>query len=122
MKTKTLNSKTLTALAIMAFLSVAAPTYATDFFPLDVWEELEIWEQNNGELYATVTEASGVPMSMDTGKLEIDHTSFPFDVLKEINDLGGIDWNGWEAFNKGYGGTNENKTNPYWYPEEYRTP
>ena len=122
MKRKTLNLKTLTVLAIITFLSITVPTYAADFFPLDVWEELENWEQNSGEGYATVSEAYGAPMSMDLEKDEIVHTSFPFDVLKEINDLGGIDWNNWDAFNVGYGSTNEKKTNPYWYPEEYRTP
>ena len=122
MKRKTLNLKTLTVLVIIACLSITVPAYAADFFPLDVWEELETWEQNNGEVYATVAEGYGAPVSMDTGKAEIVHTSFPFDVLKEINDLGGIDWKDWGAFDVGYGSTNEKETNPYWYPEEYRTP
>jgi len=122
MKRKTVNSKTLTSLAITAFLCITVPTFAADFFPLDVWEELETWEQNDGELYATATETYSAPMSMDLREVEIVHTSFPFDVLKEINDLGGIDWNDWKAFNVGYSHTNDKETNPYWYPEEYRTP
>ena len=68
MKRKTLNLKTLTVLAIIACLSITVPANAADFFPLDVWEELETWEQNNGEVYATVAEAYGAPMSMDYGK------------------------------------------------------
>jgi hypothetical protein len=122
MKRKTLNSKALTAFAITAFLIITVPTYAAEFFPLDVWEELENWEQNNGRIYVTLTEAYSEPRSMDLEKVEAVHTSFPFDVLKEINDLGVIDWNDWEAFNVGSGGTNQKKTNPYWYPEEYRAP
>jgi len=122
MKRKSLNSKTLTALAIMAFLSVTVPTYAADSFLLDVWEGLEIWEQNNGEVYVTVTDTYSEPMSMNLEKVKIVHTSFLFDDLKEINELGGIDGNDWDAFNVRYGGVNEKKTNPYWYPEEYRTP
>ena len=122
MKRKSLNSKTLTALAIMAFLSITVPTYAADSFLLDVWEGLEIWEQNNGEVYVTVTDTYSEPMSMNLEKVKIVHTSFLFDDLKEINELGGIDGNDWEAFNVRYGGANEKKTNPYWYPEEYRTP
>lgn len=122
MKTKTVNSKTLTALAIMAFLGITVPTYAADFFPLDIWEELETWELNNGEVYATATETYSAPMSMGSENVEIAHTSFPFDVLKEINDLGDIDWKDWKALDVKYGGTSEKKTNPYWMPEEYRTP
>jgi hypothetical protein len=73
-------------------------------------------------VYATVTDAYGVPMSMGMEKVEIVHTAFPFDVLMEINDLGGIDWNDWDALDVGYGDTDKNETNPYWYPEELRTP
>ena len=70
MKRKTLNSKALTALAITAFVIITVPTYAADSVLLDVWEGLEIWEQNNGEVYVTVTEAYSEPMSMNLEKVE----------------------------------------------------
>lgn len=122
MKRKSLTLKTLTAIAFMAFFSITVSTYAADSFLLDVWEGLEIWEQNNGEVYVTVTEAYSETMSMNLDKVKIVHTSFLFDDLKEINELDGIDWHDWEVLNVRYGGVNEKKTNPYWYPDEYRTP
>jgi hypothetical protein len=54
----------------MAFLSISITAYAADFFPLDVWEDLEVWEQNSGEVYATAAEAYSEPMSRGLGKVE----------------------------------------------------
>ena len=45
MKTTGFKPKIVTVLATLSFLSISVPTIAADFFPLDVWEEIEAWEQ-----------------------------------------------------------------------------
>ncbi len=49
--------KLIAVLASVTCLSVAVPTYASDFFPLDLWEEMANWQPNNGVVQETAIEA-----------------------------------------------------------------
>ena len=123
MKTTGLIPKVMTVLATLAFLSISSPTIVSDFFPLDVWEEIEAWEQTTMAALdpdiAVQNEAT--PFGVDDA--EMVNVSFPFDVWEELNDHGGNDWSAlknWKAFNLNYGTAKEDRTNPYWMPEELR--
>jgi len=123
MKTTGLIPKIMTVLATLAFLSISSPTIVSDFFPLDVWEEIEAWEQTTMAALdpdiAVHNEAK--PLAVDDA--EMVNASFPFDVWEELNDHGGNDWSAlknWKAFNLNYGTAKEDRTNPYWMPEELR--
>ena len=123
MKTTGLIPKVMTVLATLAFLSISSPTIVSDFFPLDVWEEIEAWEQTTMAALdpdiAVHNEAK--PLAVDDA--EMVNASFPFDVWEELNDHGGNDWSAlknWKAFNLNYGTAKEDRTNPYWMPEELR--
>jgi hypothetical protein len=125
MKITGLKPKALTVLVTLALLSVSAPTLAADFLPLDVWEEMEAWEFH---LTASLNpDAAGTIETIPKGMAEVEkvHLSFPFDVGKELNDLGGIKGrkrNDWKAVKLTNGTLKEDYTNPYWMPEEFRTP
>jgi len=123
MKTTGLIPKIMTVLATLAFLSISSPTIVSDFFPLDVWEEIEAWEQTTMAALdpdiAVHNEAK--PLAVDDA--EMVNASFPFDVWEELNDHGGNDWSAlknWKAFNLNYGTAKEDRMNPYWLPEELR--
>lgn len=122
MKRKIFNSKTMTALTIVGFLNIAIPTYAEDHSFLDTWEELETWVQNYGEKYATVAEAYNEQVPMSLEKVEAARTPSLISGLKETNDFDGINLTDLKALNLESNLINVNKTNPYQYPEEYRTP
>ncbi|MDX2453724.1 hypothetical protein [Desulfosarcina sp.] len=123
MKTTGFKPKIVTVLATLAFFSISAPTIVSEFFPLDVWEEIEAWEQTTMAALdpdiAVHNEAT--PLVVDDA--EMVNASFPFDVWEELNDHGGNDWSAlknWKAFNLNYGTAKEDRTNPYWLPEELR--
>jgi hypothetical protein len=119
MKRTPLPSRILTAVAVAAFLSIAVPAYAADFFPLDVWQEMQAWEQANGAEDEKLMPAYRQPIPVDGDTGEGVHLSFPFDVWAALNALGGIDGDNMKAFSVSYDSPERNKTNPYWYPEEY---
>jgi hypothetical protein len=123
MKRKTLTSKRLVTLVILAMVGVAVPTQAGDFFPLDVWEVMGTWQPNPAAVYLTMAKAYRQPMSMEPNRVEKVSPSFPFDVWKELNDLDGIDANRINAFVIGYAArSGERNPNPYWLPEELNAP
>ena len=124
MKTTGLKLKTVTVLATLAFLSISVQTIAADFIPLDVWEEIEAWEQTitAGLDPDSVGYDQTMPMGIDDA--EMVNASFPFDVWEELNDLGDIYWRmvkNWNAFNLNYGTAKEDTTTPYGMPEAYKT-
>ena len=115
MKRSYQRSKTISVLAILVFFSVLSNGFASsDFFPIDIWEELDAWEQNINTIYGFKVESS-----------KLSSESFPFDVNEELNNMGGIELLNFKKFGQHkikYGNKKEDKTNPYWMPEEYRTP
>ena len=123
MKTTGLIPKIMTVLATLAFLSISSPTIVSDFFPLDVWEEIEAWEQTTMAALDPDIAVHNETIPLGVDDAEMVNASFPFDVWKELNDLGGNDWSAlknWKAFNLNYGTAKEDRTNPYWMPEELR--
>jgi hypothetical protein len=85
MKRLAKRTQKLSVLVSLVFVIFASSSMAADFFPLDVWEELTASEPDNA---AT---AYSEPAQRDMNKVEMAHTNFPFDVQKELNDLGGGD-------------------------------
>ena len=123
MKTTGLIAKIMTVLATLAFLSISSPTIVSDFFPLDVWEEMDAWEQTTMAALDPDIAVNDQTMPQGLDNAEMVNASFPFDVWEELNDLGGNDWSAlknWKAFNLNYGTAKEDRTNPYWLPEELR--
>jgi hypothetical protein len=120
-----LKLEMLTVLATLAFLIISAPAIGAEYFPLDVWEEMEAWEPTT---YAALDPDIAVyheTAPMGVGDAERVNASFPFDVWEELNYLDVTDWSAlknWKAFDLEYGTAKEDTTNPYWIPEEYRTP
>ena len=123
MKTTGFKPKKVTVLATLAFLSISVPTIAADFFPLDVWEEIVAWELTTMAALDPDIAVRSETIQLGVYDADMVDASFPFDVWKELNDLGGIDWGAmknWKAFNLNYGTSKEDRTNPYWMPEELR--
>ena len=123
MKTTGFKPKIVTVLATLAFLSISVPTIAADFFPLDVWEEIEAWEQTTMAALDPDIAVHNETIPLGVDDAEMVNASFPFDVWKELNDLGSSDWSALKnrkAFNFNDGTAKENRTNPYWLPEELR--
>jgi hypothetical protein len=100
--------KMLLALAIVVFTS---PSLAADFFPLDVWEALTAMGGSHADAYSE-------PMPMAMNKVEMAHTNFPFDVQKELNDLGRVDWSVYSAYLSKTIASRVDAPNPYWVPDE----
>lgn len=119
MKRKTLILETLTALVIMTFMGVTVPISASDFFPHDIWEELETWEQNNVVAYGTANEAARQVEQMKLNNAGVAQLSFPFDVWAELDDLEVSNGQDVKSFSES---SAAKKMNPYWLPEEYRAP
>ena len=123
MKATGFKPKIVTVLATLAFFSISSPTIVSDFFPLDVWEELEAWEQTTMAALDPDIAVHNETIPLGVDNAEMVDTSFSFDVWKELNDLGGNDSSAlknWKAFNLNYGTAKEDRTNPYWLPEELR--
>lgn len=120
MKRSDQGIKTISVLAILACLIVPFQVLATDYFPLDVWEEMESWEQNKVTVDATNVGAYDSTNMIEDASL---NKMFPFDVQGELDKLGGIEWVTFENRKVNYinyGTLRENKSNPYWMPEELR--
>ncbi|BBO71903.1 hypothetical protein DSCA_58330 [Desulfosarcina alkanivorans] len=122
MKKTGLTSRTLAALMIMQLAGVAVPVmHASDYFPLDVWEEMAAW-QPGSVADERLTGRDGPPMSIKGYGLETVQTSFPFDVWKELNDLGSMGAPRADTFDVGYGRSEKYIPVPYWLPEELHVP
>ncbi len=122
MKRKILSLKAFTTLAIMTFMGIALPVAASDYFPIDIWEEMESWESKDGAVYILTNQGIDQLKSKNFHNLDVVHASFPFDVRDALDDLGGTDLHHIKAFSES-NGTSAGKTmNPYWLPEEYRSP
>ena len=117
MKATGFKPKIVTVLATLTFFSISVPASAADFFPLDFWEELEAWEQTTMAALDPDIAVHNEAIPLGADDAEMVNASFPFDVWKELNDLGGKDW---KALNLNYGPAKEDRTNPYWLPEELR--
>ena len=114
MKRSHQRSKTISVLAILVYFSVPSHGLVADFFPLDVWEEMDVWEQKIDTNHGFKVESS-----------KLSNKLFPFNVSEELNNMGEIQLLNFKNFgqhNIKYGTKKEDKTNPYWMPEEYRTP
>ena len=123
MKRSDQRSKTISVLAVIVFLSVPFNVFAADFFPLDVWEEIEFWEQNKVTATVNDVEAYSEPQEAVLTMNSVTSKMFPFDVQAELNELGGVQWatlKNWSTYNTNYGTTREDRINPYWIPEELR--
>lgn len=82
-----------------------------DFFPIDVWEEMEDWNQKKDTVSMDRMGTNSQSTEMKIQKIEFVHTNFPFDVLKEISALDG-------TISKKNKKIKMKKVNPYWLPEE----
>ena len=113
MKTTCWSATSAAALAVAVLVSMVAAASAADFFPLDVWAEMEPWEHAGGSLHVAAVEAYSEPLS---ATVEPAPAAFPFDVHAALNELGGTDWH---ATGTGSAGSvTLPATNPYWLPEE----
>ncbi len=122
MQRENLKSKMLTLLAIVAFFSIVVPANADDFFPLDVWEEMTSWAKNKTAAPRHDGVAPDERILIGANQLKATQASFPFDIWKALNELGGADLSQRNAFGKNHGAGKEDRSNPYWMPEELRTP
>lgn len=95
------------------FLIVNAMTLdrKSNFFPHDVWQEMEAWNHNKDTVSINNVETNSQSTEMEVQKVGFVHTNFPFDVLKEINALDG-------TISKKNKTKKMNKVKPYWMPEE----
>ena len=101
MKTAYFKSLPVVVLATLALLGTPALTMADDFFPLDVWEEMDAWERIiTAGLDPDVSRYNEtLPAGFDG--TEMVEVSFPFDVWEQLKDLGNINWRKmkkWNAF------------------------
>jgi len=125
MKIADLKLEILTVLATLAFLSTSVAAIAADYFPLDVWEEMDAWEQTITAGLDPDLARHNESMPVSAGDAQTVNASFPFDVWEELNHISGTAWSAlknWKAFELKYGTAKKDTTNPYWMPEEYRTP
>lgn len=118
MNPTSLKLKIIAVLACLVFPSFAASTHASDFFPLDLWEEMADWQLNKRVAHEADIESYSPPMPVNWGKAGVAHTTFPFDVVEELNALGNGDRHDFGCCAASIGSTHRNKTNPYWLPEE----
>lgn len=114
-----MKSKTIAVLANMLFMIIMVPSYASDFFPLDVWEEMANWQTNNAAVNQTDIGVYGQPRSMNWVKPKMIHTSFPFDVMDALTDLGSKDGHPVNGRYISLDHSRGHQTNPYWLPAEY---
>ena len=121
MNPTSLKLKIIAVLACLVFPSFAASTHASDFFPLDLWEEMADWQDHNRVAHEADVESYSPPMPVNWGNAGAAHTTFPFDVVEELNALGNSDRHDFREYAAGIGGTHGNTTNPYWLPEELIT-
>lgn len=121
MKRTTLKLIIIAVLTCLTYPSFAVPTYASDFFPLDFWEEMTSWQQNIGAANKGDSGAYSESMPTSLGKAGVVHTTFPFSVCEELNALGNSHWRDSHEYSVSIGNTHREKTNPYWLPEEFTT-
>ena len=121
MKPTIMKLKIIAVLACLTHTSFAVPTHASDFFPLDLWEEMASWQQNKGVVDQADIGAFREPMPKNWGKGGVVHTTFPFDVAEELNALGSSHWCDSREYSVSIGSTHRKGTNPYWLPEEFST-
>jgi hypothetical protein len=121
MKRTILKLKIIAVLACLTYPIFAVPTHASDFFPLDFWEEMTSWQQNIGAVNEMDIGAYSEPMPISLGKTGVVHTTFPFGVCEELNALGNSHWHDSHEYSVSIGNTHRDKTNPYWLPEEFTT-
>jgi hypothetical protein len=119
MKNIIMKFKIIAVLVSLTYLSFAVPTQASDFFPLDLWEEMTRWQQNIGAVNEGHNGADSEPMRINLGKAGVVHTTFPFDVWEELNALGSSHRHDSREYFVSFGNTHRIKTNPYWLPEEF---
>jgi hypothetical protein len=112
MKRLAKRTQKLSVLVSLVFVIFASSSMAADFFPLDVWEELTASEPDNA-----VT-AYSEAMQRDMDNIEMAHMNFPFDVQKELDDLGGRQWDADSAYDSKNGATNSATSNPFGVPDE----
>lgn len=114
-----LKSKTIAVLATIMFMMNTVPSYASDFFPLDVWQEMANWQPNNAAVNQTDIGVYGQPRSRAWDKSKMIHTSFPFDVMDALTDLDGKDRQHINGRFTSIDNSHGHQMNPYWLPAEY---
>ena len=112
MKRLAKRTQKLSVFVSLVFVIFASSSMAADFFPLDVWEALTASEPDNA---ATVYSE---PMQRDMDKTEMAHMNFPFDVQKELNDLGGREWRARSTYDSKSGAAKPDAHNPFGVPNE----
>ncbi len=93
------------------FLNAMDLDRKSEFFPLDVWEEMEDWNHNKDTVSKKNMETNSQSTEIKMQKVEFVNTNFPFDILKELNALDG-------TISKKNKTIKMNIVNPYWMPEE----
>ena len=120
MKKRLLNFKPLIYLAFLPYIGMAGLVSAADFFPLDIWVEMVVWQSKKSGSYAIGPKARPAPQSSFPDAAGKATEAFPWDVRAELNSLGSD--KRYEAFRflVKIDAANRNRTNPYWRPEEFR--
>jgi hypothetical protein len=121
MKRTILKLKIIAVLASLIYPGFAVPTHASDFFPIDLWEEMTGWQHNKDVVNEKAIGAENEPRPKNWGIGGAVHTTFPLDVCEELNALGNGKWHDLREYFANIGNTHRNKTNPYWLPEEFTT-
>ena len=114
-----MKSIAIAVLATILFTIITVPSYASDFFPLDVWEEMANWQPNNAAVNPTDIGPYGQAWSRTWDKSKMIHASFPFDVMEALTDLDGNDRQHINGRFTSIDNSHGHRTNPYWLPAEY---
>ncbi len=118
MKQTIFTLKIIAVLACLTYPGFAVTTHAADFFPLDLWEEMADWQLPNRVAHEADVEPYSPPMQVNRGNAGVVHTTFPFDVVEELNTLGNSDRHDFRVYAASTGSNHRNTANPYWLPEE----
>ncbi|BBO71598.1 hypothetical protein DSCA_55280 [Desulfosarcina alkanivorans] len=112
--------KIMAVLACLAYPGFAVPVLASDFFPLDLWEEMTDWQLHTRVTHEADIEAYRQAMTLIRGA-DVGHTTFPFDVAAELIAMGDSHRHESREYPASDGSTHRNRTSPYWLPEEFST-
>lgn len=104
--------------ATLVFFIFASSSMAADFFPLDIWEALTASEPENAAARGPDAEAFSVTTQRDMDTIEMAQMHFPFDVQKELNDLGERDSGMQSTHRPKNSATNSDTANPFGVPDE----
>lgn len=103
----------------MGLFGTPLPVNAADFMPLDVWEEMADWEQEQPRGGQAAIDEDDKAMTLTLDEVDKVHLSFPFDVAKDLNEMADTEGHAFEEHDRV---PMKKAINPYWLPEDYQTP